>query len=198
MKRKMLSWVIIAFLVLGIIAIYLESEFEVKNGIRAGAGLLGIASILWGIEEFVDHRVFYSISWEKTEKEMTLRTIGSITVSLLRLLMGIGLVTISLLGFIGLGDLAENYVKNRPGLVMVFLSALGFTYGVQLFLSKKKQGKSLQIFLENVFAGMFGVFLILLSFTVLALGLIEILWPEGFRDMIQLFLSRLLFPFSMQ
>ncbi|MBM3138152.1 MAG: hypothetical protein FJZ98_08195 [Chloroflexi bacterium] len=129
---------------------------------------------------------------------MTLRTIGSITVSLLRLLMGIGLVTISLLGFIGLGDLAENYVKNRPGLVMVFLSALGFTYGVQLFLSKKKQGKSLQIFLENVFAGMFGVFLILLSFTVLALGLIEILWPEGFRDMIQLFLSRLLFPFSMQ
>jgi hypothetical protein len=190
MKRKILSWTIIFFLALGIITIYLESEFEVANGIRAGAGLLGIASILWGVEEIMNHRAFYSFSWQKNEREMTWRTIASIAVSLLRLLIGIGLVTIALLGFLGLGDLAENFIKNRPGLVMVFFSSLGFTYGAQQLLMDKKQGKGLKVILENISGRIFGSILVLASFLVLVLGLTEILWPDTFQNYWQLFLSQ--------
>jgi len=179
-KRKLLSWIIILFLALGIFAIFLESEFEVAEGIRAGAGLLGIASILWGVEEFTERSVLYSFSWEKSEREMTIKTIASIAVSLLRLLIGIGLVTISLLGFLGLGDPAASFIKTRPGFAMVFFSSLGLIYGAQQFLMVKKYGKGLRIFLENISGRIFGVFLILVSILVLILGLMEIFWPEGF------------------
>jgi hypothetical protein len=190
MKRKILSWIIIFFLALGIIAIYLESEFEVANGIRAGAGFLGIASILWGVEEIVDHWAFYSFSWGKTERELTLRTIASIAVSLLRLLIGIGLVTITLLGFLGLGDPAADFIRNRPGLAMVFFSSLGFTYGTQQLLMAKKQGNRLKVVLENISGRIFGVLLIMASCVVLALGLAEILWPDAFQNYWRLLLSQ--------
>jgi len=197
-KRKPLSWIIILFLALGILAIFLESEFEVANGIRAGAGLLGIASILWGVEEIINHSALYSFSWQKSERAMTLKTIASIAVSLLRLLIGIGLVTISLLGFFGLGDPAVNFIKNRPGFVMVFLSSLGLTYGAQQFLIAKKQGKGLKVFLENISGRIFGVILILVSCVVLVLGLMEIIWPEGFENLVRLVLQRLGLPFMLQ
>lgn len=180
---------------MGILTIYLESEFEVLNGIRAGAGLLGIASILWGVEEIVNHRAFYSFSWQKNERDLTLKTIASITVSLLRLLIGIGLVTISLLGFLGLGDPAANFIKYRPGFAMVFISALGFSYGAQQFLLAKKQGKSLKFFLENISGRIFGAILIIVSSAILVIGLIEIFWPEIFQIYLRLFLSHLNFPF---
>lgn len=189
MNRKILSWIIIIFLALGIIAIYLEVEFEISNGIRTGAGLLGIASILWGVEEIVDHWAFYSFSRQKSEIDSTLRTIASIAVSLLRWLIGIGLFTIALLGFLGLGDPAANFIKNRPGVAMVFISALGFTYGTQKFLMAKKQGKGFKIVLENISGRILGVLLILASCVVLALGLVEILWPDAFQNNLNLFLS---------
>jgi hypothetical protein len=197
-KRKLLSWIIILFLALGIFAIFLESEFEVAEGIRAGAGLLGIASILWGVEEFTERSVLYSFSWEKSEREMTIKTIASIAVSLLRLLIGIGLVTISLLGFLGLGDPAASFIKTRPGFAMVFFSSLGLIYGAQQFLMVKKYGKGLRIFLENISGRIFGVFLILVSILVLILGLMEIFWPEGFVNLIRLVLLRFGLSFILQ
>ena len=197
-KRKLLSWIIILFLALGIFAIFLESEFEVAEGIRAGAGLLGIASILWGVEEFTERSVLYSFSWEKSEREMTIKTIASSAVSLLRLLIGIGLVTISLLGFLGLGDPAASFIKTRPGFAMVFFSSLGLIYGAQQFLMVKKYGKGLRIFLENISGRIFGVFLILVSILVLILGLMEIFWPEGFVNLIRLVLLRFGLSFILQ
>ena len=197
-KRKPLSWIIILFLALGILAIFLESEFEVANGIRTGAGLLGIASILWGVEEIINHSALYSFSWQKSERALTIRTIASIAVSLLRLLIGMGVVTISLLGFLGLGDSAANFIKNRPGFAMVFLSSLGLTYGAQQFLIAKKHGEGLKVLLENISGRIFGVILILVSCVVLVLGLMEIILPEGFENLVRLILLRLGLPFILQ
>lgn len=197
-KRKLLSWIIILFLVLGFVAIYLESEFEISYGIRAGVGFMGIAGILWGIEEIIDHRNFYSFTWQEKERAAVLATIASITTSFLRLLIGIGLVFISTLGFLGLGSQAENFVKNRPGIAMVFLGALAISYGLQQFLEKKKQGRSLQSLLENGLVKVYGVLLMLAGTVVLGLGWIEILTPDGFRNLIQLLLSLLHLPFFLQ
>jgi len=197
-KKNFLSLIITLQLALGIIAFYLESEFELPNGIRLGASLLGVSSIIWGLEELLNHRSLYSFSWQKGEKQQTLMTIGSIATSLLRFLIGIGLLIISLLGFIGIGSQAVDFFKTRPGIGIVFAGALGFTYSIQQFFMQKSASESLKLRLEKFFQRLFSAILALLSLLLLAVGTIEILHPELFNQILNALVAALGLPFLLE
>ncbi len=197
-KKNFLSWAIILLLALGILAFYLETEFELPNGIRLGAGLLGASSILWGLEELFNHRSIYSLSWQKGEKRQTLLTIGSIATSLLRFMIGVGLLIISLLGFLGVGSQSVNFIRTRPGIVIVFAGALGITYGIQQFFEKKNAPDTFRFRLERFFQRFFSLLLMLLSLFLLGAGIIEILHPELFKQILNALVSALGLPFFLE
>lgn len=197
-KKNFLSWVTISLLALGILAFYLETEFELPNVIQLSAGLLGASSILWGLEELLNHRSLYSFSWHSSEKRQILLTVGSIATSLLRFLIGIGLLIISLLGFLGVGSQSVNFIRTRPGIAIVFAGALGITYGIQQFFEQKNTADTLRFRLESFFQRFFSIFLMLLSFFLLGAGIIEILFPDLFKQILAGLYTAIGFPFFLE
>lgn len=197
-KKNFLSWAIILLLALGILAFYLETEFQLPNGIRLSAGLLGASSILWGLEEILNHRSLYSLSWQKGEKRQTLLTIGSIATGLLRFLIGISLLIVSLLGFLGIGSQSVNFIRIRPGIAIVFTGAMGITFGIQQLFETKDTPDTLRFRLEKFFQHFFSILLMLLSLFLLAVGTIEILYPELFKKILETLSAVIGFPFFLE
>jgi hypothetical protein len=186
--KKYLSWSMILLLALGILAFFLETEFNLPNGIRLGVGLLGAACIVWGVEELINHRVIYSFFWQGRDRQQSLMTMVSISASLSRFLIGSGLLAISLLGFFGAGSQAADFIRTRPGIALLFSGVLGLTLSIQQLFKQGSPSESLQSQLERIFQRFFGAVLALLSMALLAVGMVEIFRPDLFKQVLNTFL----------
>lgn len=194
MKRKALSWTIIIFAVLGFLFVYLETEFGFSNGVLIGIGFLGFSSVGWGIEEFSKKQESYSIFDQDNSRKEAYRRIAAITSSLVLILIGVGMIAASGLGLIGLGDIAIQFIRIRPGILLIFLGTLGFSFSFQLITGSEESKKSFWLILGSIPGRIFGVILLLVSIAVILAGILEALLPEKFFQLIRSILSHLNLP----
>jgi len=69
MKLKKITWITIILAWVGSFIIYLETEFQLKNGVIGGLGLIGISGTLWGIENIFKQSGFFHLLTRKVPKQ---------------------------------------------------------------------------------------------------------------------------------
>ncbi len=171
--------------VAGFLAIYAESKLGFSNGTLIGIGLLGVAAILWGIEEILKREAYVAADNQESGLIETFRGVAAAMSGLVLLLIGIALVVSSILGLSGLGNFALEFIKNRPGILLIFLGALGIAYSFQLIVGSPQSNNGFWKIIASVPARLFGIFIFLLGLGLIFSGIFEVFLPDRFQQIFQ-------------
>ena len=175
----------IILILLGFAAIYLENQFNFKYGILIGVGLFGITAIIWGLEDIINKETDSSLSAQENSAAATLRGIAAAMSGLVLLLIGTAMFISSVLGLIGWGNFALEYIKTRPGILLIFLGALGSAYSIQLILLDPQNNHGFWKILASIPVRLFGVLVLLIGLGLIFSGIFEVFQPDRFQQIFQ-------------
>jgi len=188
---KKITWITIILALVGSFIIYLETEFQLKNGVIGGLGLIGISGSLWGIENIFKQSGFFSSIDQESSQTVTYRGFAAIMSGLTLVLSGVALIAVSVLGFAGLSSFALSVIKGRPGILLIFLGRLGSAFSLQQIIGSEEAKNTVWTMISSIPGRFFGLILLLISVVLVLAGVLEVFFPETFQHLYQIILSQL-------
>jgi hypothetical protein len=108
-------------------------------------------------------------------------------------LAGLGIVTFAAARLLGLGPSLEHQVRDRPGLLILFVSLAGLAWSLSLVFGSVEQRGSSWRLVASLPGRLLGLSLGVLSAAGIGLGLWDIVVPAAFDHLVQS-LSATFFP----
>ncbi len=184
--EKLRTWLPIILVVAGFGLIYVGTELSVPLLIHVGLLPIGGGLFLFGWDAIQKRRSSYTGGEQDASQTETYFGLAAVMDGIVLVLLGIAVFVLGVILIVGLGEYVLEKVQERPGSLMVFVSALLIATSITWVLGSQesREGWALVGSLPKRIAG---VIFFILGVTLGTLALIEMVSPQGFDQILKLF-----------
>lgn len=189
--EKTLEWLPIGCIAAGGILYTIFSRLEIQKGAFWGICLIGAAVILFGMRDIFNFfRAHLPGEYQIPKKHTKLMTAVMLHSAAL-MLIGAGVLVYALLMITGWAEPVVIYLRQKPGMLWLFFGVLGCVFALSRILKPLPEQSKIGAKLSNLSSVILNGILLLISAVACAAGLIEIVSPSAYHQLMDMILARL-------
>lgn len=147
-----------------------------------GLGLIGIGISLLGLESIVTREAIFT--YEESNAQETYTGFSAVTWGVCFVLIGLGVLGGVIVHVSGAGAAVVDHLGRHPGWALVYAGAIVITFALPGIIGSHEERQSKLALLGSVPGRIFWLFIAVVALCALALGVLELIAPAGFDDLL--------------
>jgi hypothetical protein len=175
---KTLSTIELIAVIGGMVIMAAGWKLSVLLFLNVGLLIAGLGLVTGAAGTIVEQRASFGES--ETGRADTYSGVGAVAWGIFFGLLGVGIVVLGIVRLLGVGGYVTFCIRERPGIGLILGGLLLAIFGFPSLIGSHEEGGDFLRFLGSVPRRVFGVLIVVLGLTAIALGVIEIARPEMF------------------
>jgi hypothetical protein len=148
-----------------------------------GLGLIGIGISLLGLEAIVTREAIFT--YEESNTQETYTGVSAVLWGVCFVLIGLGVLGGVIVHVSGAGAAVVDHLGRHPGWALVYGGVVVITFAIPGIIGSHEERQSKLALLGSVPGRLFAMSLTAIAIAALTLGMLELMTPSGFDEVMQ-------------